>query len=260
MESVARGVLGKHRENRRDPFHVLGNPRNLKDARQSFRKLALLLHPDKCGNEAHRSLCEEAFKVVNNAFKKIEAEYGEQSVGAEAEVFQRRQEPAAVSRTDVEAARSNWRTGQRGGDPEDSFKRGRGDAVDPDIRSSGPYFGCAAAQEPSASSPARASARVIPRWNKENFGPVSADQVKAARKNWGEPSTSSSSGLHFECSLSPSLNCTPLGEADYDTLREEDMEQKRKIAKAQAAKIIKEGKVRGIWAQNRQRKRKKRAK
>lgn len=62
MESVARGVLGKHRENRRDPFHVLGNPRNLKDARQSFRKLALLLHPDKCGNEAHRSLCEEAFK------------------------------------------------------------------------------------------------------------------------------------------------------------------------------------------------------
>jgi len=38
------------------------------------------------------------------------------------------------------------------------------------------------------------------------------------------------------------------------------MEQKRKIAKAQAAKIIKEGKVRGIWAQNRQRKRKKRAK
>ena len=105
-----------------------------------------------------------------------------------------------------------------------------------------------------------------------------------ARKKWGEPSTSSSSGLHFECSLSPSLNCTPLGEADYDTLREEDMEQKRKIgkllpshpalcprrltrrdacprtAKAQAAKIIKEGKVRGIWAQNRQRKRKKRAK
>ena len=111
---------------------------------------------------------------MNNAFKKIEAEYGEQSVGAEGEVFQRRQEPAAVSRTDVEAARSNWRTGQRGGDPEDSFKRGRGDAVDPDIRSSGPYFGCAAAQEPSASSPARASARVIPRWNKENFGPVSA--------------------------------------------------------------------------------------
>ena len=119
-----------------------------------------------------RRACARA--VVNNAFKKIEAEYGEQSVGAEAEVFQRRQDPAAVSRTDVEAARSNWRTGQRGGDPEDSFKRGRGDAVDPDIRSSGPYFGCAAAQEPSASSPARASARVIPRWNKENFGPVSA--------------------------------------------------------------------------------------
>ena len=103
-----------------------------------------------------RRACARA--VVNNAFKKIEAEYGEQSVGAEGEVFQRRQEPAAVSRTDVEAARSNWRTGQRGGDPEDSFKRGRGDAVDPDIRSSGPYFGCAAAQEPSASSPARASA------------------------------------------------------------------------------------------------------
>jgi len=236
MEKVAHGIFQKHRQNRRDPFHILDNPRSLKEARQTFRKLALLLHPDKCaGQEQKKTLCEEAFKIVNNAFKKIEAEYGEEDSSQAAEPCPRAAaaEPA-VSPTEVAAARNNWnRTGRRAEDvcgekDKGAFTRTPGTENGP-IGAGGKSFGFECPRSPP--SPARKPPRVLPRWNKENFGPVSADQVKAARKNWGEPSTSSASG-HFDLDLSKdptSINLTPLVDVDYEILREDDVTQKRSI-------------------------------
>ena len=192
---IALDVLKKHRENRRDPFHVLGQPRNFQEARQNYRKLVLHLHPDKC-REASKSVCEEAFKgkvaplldasmlgrltavnssilcfrpsvltVVNNAFKRIESEYG---TGPEEVVSTppRNAEPAA-SPTDVAAARSNWASGRQGAGEAEAEAFGR---AAPCARA--PYRGGTPSTPPPSTRPAP---RAFRRWDKEkeNLGPVS---------------------------------------------------------------------------------------
>ena len=71
VELVARTVLDKHKCHPRDPFQVLNNPRDLKQARQAYRRLVLSIHPDKCArinNEQLKKLCEEAFKGEMNEY------------------------------------------------------------------------------------------------------------------------------------------------------------------------------------------------
>lgn len=177
MEAKAASrILRLHSQNSRDPFHILDNPRNLKQARSTFRKLALLLHPDKCGK---LPICEEAFKVVNNAYRRIESEYGAgdeapavedifnfnettTSAAADADV-----EPA-VSPTDVRAARCNWANGKaRSGVGEDGPRFA-------DDRADFPFTaGTASCGVSTEGYRAPSRDEWVRRWDKENLGPVS---------------------------------------------------------------------------------------
>lgn len=80
--------------------------------------------------------------------------------------------------------------------------------------------------------------------------------MKAARTKWGTPTCSQVEAEEPVVSA-PAFDCAPLVDLDCERLVEDELGAKRSIARAQATAVIKEGKARGIWAQNRKKKRKK---
>ena len=185
---VARRVMEARRHAPRDPFAVLGGPKNLHEARAARNRLALRLHPDKqrACTAATRRLCEEALKVVNVAFGMIADESGGADDPARHAEDDRRAEaarrkpaparqpaPAAASAADVNAARAAWgaqRCDWGGPGGSDSG------ATPPPAAS----FDAAAPRR--ATSPPPATTR---RWAEAPVGPASAASVDAARAAWG---------------------------------------------------------------------------
>lgn len=249
-------------------------------------RLALNLHPDKFvknQSKEERATCEEAFKVVNDAFNKIQAEYGLEKPIEEDRIpeTKRNVKPPAAHDDAVKAAREQW--SDRFHDDLHSginFENYSENYSETKIRSASPQ------------KSEQRGTHTHSTWSDRQCTPASSGAVEAAKANWGHSFSKvvKSAGkkkkgvrgrtsnislkdctnvLHygatdlFECpvevghSFASQLEEEELVEDLVEHLRKEDRMQKLSFAKAEAADHIKVSKVKGNWIHNIRKKRRK---